>query len=225
MEINNPKYQKQGIHLISSIFTIDKGIIKVLLIKRKNEPFKNYWALVGGALYNDEELLDGLNREIKLKTGINNIELKLCSVVDEIKTTKNFRMIAISYVGLIDSKKVNILKQTTKTFNSDWFTLNQIPILAYEHNKILDESVNFLKSNLLKSNILKVFYPDGFTIPELQKLIEDILNKKLDRRNFRKKIIGFDYIYDTNLYKNIDGKKPAKIYKFKDNIDDDKNVF
>lgn len=225
MEITNPKYQKQGIHLIASIFTIDKGIIKVLLIKRKNEPFKNYWALVGGALYNDEELLDGLKREINLKTGIENIELKLCSVVDEIKTTKDFRMIAISYIGLIDFKKVNILKQTTKTYDSDWFTLNQIPELAYEHNKILQESVEFLKINLLKSNILKVFYPDGFTIPELQKLIESILNKKFDRRNFRKKIININYIYDTNQYKNIDGKKPAKIYKFKENIEDNKYVF
>ena len=58
MEIKNPKYKNQGIHLIASIFTVDKGIVKVLLIKRKNEPFKNKWALTGGALYNDEDLID-----------------------------------------------------------------------------------------------------------------------------------------------------------------------
>ena len=64
MEINNPKYKNQGIHTIASIFTVDKGIVKVLLIKRKNNPFKDMWALTGGALYNDEDLIDGLKREI-----------------------------------------------------------------------------------------------------------------------------------------------------------------
>ena len=58
MEVNNPKYSNQGIHVISTIFTIDKGVTKVLLIKRKNNPYKDYWALVGGALYNDELLID-----------------------------------------------------------------------------------------------------------------------------------------------------------------------
>lgn len=225
MEITNPKYQKQGIHLIASIFTIDKGSVKVLLIKRKNEPFKDYWALVGGALYNDEELFDGLNREIYLKTGIKNIELRLCTVIDEIKTTPNFRMVAISYIGLIDHTKVDILKQTIKTTDSDWFTLDQIPTLAYEHNKIITESIKYLKNNLLKTNILKVFYPDGFTIPELQKIAESILKKELDRRNFRKKILSFDFIYDTNKYRKFDGRKPAKIYKFKENYGEEKNVF
>ena len=62
MEVTNPKYQHQGIHVITSIFTVDKGILKVLLVKRKNEPYKDYWALTGGALYNDEDLDDGLNR-------------------------------------------------------------------------------------------------------------------------------------------------------------------
>ena len=225
MELNNPKYKNQGIHLLASIFTVDKGIVKVLLIKRKNQPYKDYWGLVGGALYNDEELLEGLEREIYLKTGIKDIELKLCTVYDEIKTTKNFRMIAISYIGLIDKDKVEILKETIKTSNAEWFSLDQIPTLAYEHNEILEESIKYLKKEILNTNILKVFYPKGFTIPELQKITESILNKELDRRNFRKKILSLDFIYDTNKYRNVDGKKPAKVYNFKNNYDYNKSVF
>ena len=71
MEVNNPLYRNQGIHVIASIFTVDNGEVKVLLIKRNNEPYKDEWALVGGALYNNENLEDGLKREIKEKTGIN----------------------------------------------------------------------------------------------------------------------------------------------------------
>ena len=75
MEKNNPLYKNQGIHLISSIFTVEDGKVKVLLIKRKNEPFKDKWALVGGALYNNEEIEIGVKREIFEKTGIRDIDI------------------------------------------------------------------------------------------------------------------------------------------------------
>ena len=75
MQKKNPLYKNQGIHLISSIFTVDKGVVKVLLIRRNNEPYKDKWALVGGALYNNETVVDGMKREIKEKTGINDIIL------------------------------------------------------------------------------------------------------------------------------------------------------
>lgn len=67
MEVNNPLYKNQGIHVISSIFTVDHGIVKVLLIKRSNNPFKDKWALVGGALYNNEDIESGLKEKLKKK--------------------------------------------------------------------------------------------------------------------------------------------------------------
>ena len=75
MRVDNKLYENQGIHVISSIFTIEDGTAKVLLIKRKNEPYINQWALVGGALYNNETLEDGVRREIFEKSGIKNINL------------------------------------------------------------------------------------------------------------------------------------------------------
>ena len=77
MEKNNPLYKNQGVHLISSIFTVKEGNLKVLLIKRNNEPFKDKWALVGGALYNNETIDNGMKREIIEKTGIEDIDLYL----------------------------------------------------------------------------------------------------------------------------------------------------
>ena len=118
MEIKNPKYKNQGIHLIASIFTVDKGIVKVLLIKRKNEPFKNKWALTGGALYNDENLIDGLKREIKEKTGLEEIDLRLCDVFGKKNRSPVMRMVAVSYIGIIDHTKVEIMKETLKTSNA-----------------------------------------------------------------------------------------------------------
>ena len=108
MEIKNPLYFNQGIHVIASIFTVEKGIVKVLLVRRCNEPFKDKWALPGGALYNNEDLDDGLKRELKEKTGITNIDLELCNVFGKVNRSNIMRMVGISYLGVIDNERVSI---------------------------------------------------------------------------------------------------------------------
>lgn len=216
MEVNNPKYENQGIHVIASIFTIDKGKLKILLVKRKNNPYQGYWALTGGALYNDEDLEDGLNREIYEKTGLEHIEVKLANVFGKKNRSPVMRMVAVTYIGIIDASKVEIAKSTLKTSNAEWFSIDEVPHLAYDHNEIIADAIKKLKEEILKTDLLKVFFPNGFTLPELQKVYESILEKKLDRRNFRKKILNMDMIIPTEEEKIFEGKKKAKIYIFKE---------
>ena len=215
MEVNNPKYRNQGIHVVCSIFTVDKGVTKVLLIRRKNEPFKGMWALVGGALYNDEELIDGLKRELKEKTGIENIHLEMANVYSRIDRSPVMRMVAISYIGIVDKNKLSILKETLKTVDCDWFPLDRIPKLAYDHNEILEDAAKLLKERIKKTDMLRYLYPSGFTMPEIQKVYESILGVSFDRRNFRKKLLSLGFIKVSNKTERFEGKKPAKIYEFK----------
>lgn len=215
MQKKNPLYKNQGIHLISSIFTVDKGVVKVLLIRRNNEPYKDKWALVGGALYNNETVLDGMKREIKEKTGINDIELYYSNIYSRVDRSPIMRMVGLSYVGFLDIEKVNLLKETDKTNDSDWFPINNIPELAYDHNEILNDSILKLRELIYDSDILKSLFPNTLTLPELQSVYETILDKKIDRRNFRKKLINDGVIVDINNEKNYIGKKPAKLYKFR----------
>ena len=224
MEVNNPLYKNQGIHVVSSIFTIDKGVCKVLLIQRNNKPFKGKWALVGGALYNNEELEEGMMREIKEKTNIENIQLIPSKNYSKVDRSPVMRMIAISYIGIMDIKKANLVTSTLKTQNAAWFSIDNIPELAYDYNEILSDAVELLKTRIVSSDILKSLYPDGFTLPEIQKVYEAILNKELDRRNFRKKMLSLGLIKDTNKLVKFEGNKPAKLYKFKKNSEN-KNVF
>ena len=225
MEAKNPLYNNQGIHVISSIFTVEKGITKVLLIKRKNEPYKDLWALVGGALYNNEELLDGMKREIKEKTGLEDIDIYFSSVIGDVNRSPIKRMVAVTYIGIIDSNRVNLLKNTLKTSDADWVPIDMAPELAYDHNNILKEAVETLKNKIVETDILKSLYPNGFTMPEIQKVYETILDKKFDRRNFRKKILSIGLIEDTNKTVNFEGKKQAKLYKFNKRKKENKNVF
>ena len=212
MEVTNPKYKNQGIHLIASIFTIDKGILKVLLIKRTNEPYKNMWALVGGALYNNEDLEDGLKREVYEKSGIKDINLELVTVHGNKNRSPLMRMVAISYMGVIDIDSVNILKETNKTSNADWVPINMVKNLAYDHEEILHDALEYLKKRILNSNILACLFPMGFTMPEIQKVYEAILDIKIDRRNFRKKMLSLNLIKDTGKTMRFLGNKPAKLY-------------
>lgn len=220
---SNPKYKNQGVHVVSAIFTMDKGITKVLLIKRKNEPFKGEWALVGGALYNDEEVNVGMNREIKEKTGIENIHIELFDVFSRVDRSPIMRMVGLGYLGIVDKDKYILTKDTLKTSDIEWYPLDKVPKLAYDHNEILDKAYKTLKIRIKSTDLLKSLYPNGFTMPEIQLVYETILNKKFDRRNFRKKLLSLGLIEETNRVEHFTGNKPAKVYKFKDNID--KNVF
>ena len=224
MEVNNPLYKNQGIHVIAALFTVDKGVLKVLLIKRNNNPFKGMWALVGGALYNNETIEDGLKREILEKTGISNIHLEMFDVFSKIDRSPVMRMVAIGYIGIVDFNKVTILKETMKTSDCDWVSIDHIGDLAYDHNEIIKKAIEVIKKRIVQTDILKNLYPTGFTIPEIQKVYEGILGVKYDRRNFRKKLLSLDFIYDTGKLEHFEGKKPAKLYDFKEN-DETKNVF
>lgn len=219
MEVNNPLYKNQGIHVISSIFTVDHGVVKVLLIKRKNNPFKDKWALVGGALYNNEDVESGLKREVREKTGIDNIDLFLVNVHGKVDRSPVMRMVAVSYLGVIDINKANFVKETLKTSDAAFVDVKKVINLAYDHEEILESSLEALKKKIINSNILASLFPNCFTMPELQKTYEAILEVSLDRRNFRRKLLSLDLVEDTGEFANFDGKKPAKLYRFKDKID------
>lgn len=222
MEIKNPLYKNIGVHVIDTVFTIDKGQIKVLLIKRNNEPFKGKWALPGGAMYNNELIEETAKRELKEKTNITNVDLIFGGVEDKIDRSPLLRMLAFIYIGLVDIDKVNILKETNKTLDAEWFSINNIPELAYDHNQVLLKAIEKLKDMIISSNILKKLYPNGFTIPEIHKVYEEILGIEIDRRNFRKKLLTQNIIIDTNETINFEGKKPAKKYMFNEEQKDKK---
>lgn len=221
MNINNPLYKNQGVHVLATIFTVEKGNVKVLLVKRDNEPFKDMWALVGGACYNNETLDQAIKREINEKINLENINLYKAGIFDDIHRSPVYRMFCVSYIGIIDSKKVKINKITEKIKDAEWFLLDQVPNLAYDGNKILENNLEELKNKILSTDILKNFYSGTFTMPELLKTYEIILNKKIDRRNFRKKLLNL--VEEINKEVKFLGNKPAKAYRFKKQIEN-KNV-
>ena len=221
MEVNNKLYKNIGVHVITTLFTVDKGVVKVLLVRRTNEPYRGYWALPSGALYNNELLCDGCARELKEKTGLVGIDLEFASYFDRVDRSSLMRMIGISFMGVINTDGICLQQETLKTSSADFFDISSVPLLAYDHNNVIDKSIEILRSRILDSNILKGLLPREFTLPELQSVYECLLGNSIDRRNFRKKLINEGIIEDLNKTIVFKGKRPAKLYRFCD----DKNVF
>ena len=219
MRVNNKLYKNQGIHVISTIFTVTNGVTKILLIRRKNAPYEKMWSLVGGALYNNETLEDGLKREIFEKSGLKDVQLFQFGTFDEIDKIPNMRMIAVCYLGVVDATKIILTKENRTTSDVEWVPIDQVPELAFNHNAIFKAGLEELRKQIIQSSILKTLFANEFTMPELQKVYEGILDKQFDRRNFRKKILSLGIIEDTNKTISQNGGKPAKLYRFKDIIE------
>ncbi len=216
MNVNDVRYDNQGLHVVLSLFTVDKGKFKVLLIKRKNEPFKNKWILVGGCAYNTETGEEAMKRELYEKTKIKNIDFNMFDVFTNPNRSPLKRMIAIGYIGVCDASILENFKQTEKAADADWFEIDRVPPLGYDHKEILDKAIETLKQIIFTSTIMKKLYPRTFTLPELQKTYEKILDTSLDRRNFRKKLLTYNIIEKTTEVVKQENVKTTNLYKFTD---------
>lgn len=208
----------QFIEVLANIFIIDKGSLKILLLKKKIEPYKGYWCLPSSLLKNNETINESVNKCIYEKTGITSIYVRQNDTISDINRVEDSRLLGISFIGLTDNITL-LLHQEQRDYELKWFDLNNLPKLAFDHNEIVLKSMEFLKYHLIDISMLKHLFPADFTLPELQRLYEQLLNIKIDRRNFRKKFLNLNLIEDTNdLSTGISGR-PAKLYRFKDDIE------
>lgn len=204
-----------------SIFTVDKGELKVLLIKNKQEPYKGYWVLPGNILKNTETIEDNITDAVFDQTGLLKISIEQCYTFSSLNRYPDNRVIAISYIGLVDSINIKLRREEKENIESDWFKIDDLPKLGYDHEEIIKKSLEYLNKKISNINTMKSFFPSDFTLPEIQKTYEYITGKTFDRRNFRKKFIAMDLIEETGDFISGSHGRPAKLYRFKENIKSD----
>lgn len=209
------------VETLIGVFTIDKGKIKILLSKKKEEPYKGYWCLPGNLL-KEEKLEDNINMVLN-NFGIPNLYFKQTKSYSGIELAR-FNSLAVSYIGLIDSITYVLKKEEKEEVELEWFDINSLPKIAFEHHIIINELYEYFKKQIVNSNILRILFPSDFTLPELQKIYEQVLNKELDRRNFRKKLMNLGYIIDTGDINEGYTGRPAKLYRFEDECEE-RNLF
>lgn len=196
------------------LFGYQEGRIYILLIKQKYGPLKGKWALPGGFVRNDESLTHAVRRELKEETGVNVDYLEqLYTFGDDLDRDPRARTISISYFALINTNKV-VLKADTDAEEAQWFEFDKIPSLAFDHRKIIKTAKDRLKAKVHYQPIGFNLLSKTFPFSDLENLYTAILEKPIDRRNFRKKVLGFNILQETNQIKKVGAGRPAKMYRF-----------
>ena len=195
------------------ILTIKNDALQVLLVKRTNEPFKDKWAIPGGYVRMSENLDEAAMRVLKEKTNVENIYLEQLYTFGDPLRHPVSRVITCAYFALIRAEDIEI----ATTSDVSWHKVFDLPPLAFDHKEIIEYSIKRMRERLEFCPIAFQLLPEKFTLTELQKSYELILDMKLDKRNFRKKVLTGSVLKELNEYTKIGSKRPARLYSF-DNI-------
>ncbi len=196
------------------VFGYSDNSLNVLLIKQKYGLLKNKWALVGGFVKDDETLNAAVNRELEEEAGISvNYLEQLYTFGDDVQRDPRFRVISVAYFALVNSTQL-ILKPDSDADDAKWFPINAIPELAFDHKTIIETAQLRLKNKLTYQPIGFDLLPSAFLFSDLENLYCTILEKEIDRRNFRKKLLSFGIIEETDKFSEKKSGRPAKLFRF-----------
>jgi 8-oxo-dGTP diphosphatase len=194
------------------IFTIEQGALKVLLVKRGIEPFAGQYAIPGGFVLENESLDQAAMRELREETGVAEVYLEQLYSFGDPRRDPRGRVVTVAYYALISAEHSQ-LRAGSDAAAAAWFAVDAVPDLAFDHPKILAYAVERLRNKLEYTTVGFQLLPEKFSLSELQEVYEAILGKKLDKRNFRRKLALLKILKPTSEYRR-DGRKPARLYRF-----------
>ncbi|MDR1032651.1 MAG: NUDIX hydrolase [Candidatus Nomurabacteria bacterium] len=206
------KYIAPTVTVDLALFQVINDKLNILLLNRPNDPFKGRWALPGGYVPQGETTLEALRRVIAYKVGIDThrvAHLEQLHVFDAVARDPRGHAVAVTYSGYSGDIAPETLSQTAQFFEVD-----HLPPLVFDHGDIIGYALHRLRNRISYTNLAQTFMPREFTLTELQNTYQAILGKALDKRNFRKRIIGLDMAHETGQTTKNGAHRPAKLYTF-----------
>lgn len=194
------------------LFTILDSQLQILLIKRAAEPFRDVWALPGGFLDIDESLEACAMRELEEETDLGGICLEQLYTFADPDRDPRERVISVAHYALVSADKLSP-RAASDAKAVNWYPIDALPPLAFDHAEIISLAHQRLISKLDDSSIAFQFLAHDFSLSELQSVFEIILNQRLDKRNFRKRILGMDLLEETGKSSRNGNHRPAKTYR------------
>lgn len=197
------------------LFSVIDQKLKILLIKRRIAPFSGMWAIPGGFVKDGESLDQAALRELKEETGLHDIFIEQLYTFGSPKRDPRHRVVTVAYCALISNENLALKFSEFEANNIDWFPVERLPEMAFDHREIISYGADRIKNKLGYSNIAFGLLPEKFRLSDLQNIYEIILEKKLDKRNFRKKILSLDIIEPTGEKVVLGRHRPAQLFRFK----------
>jgi len=201
-----------GVAVDLSIFTVQEGRLELLLIRMKREPYTGKWALPGGRIRGDETVEQAAVRELREKTGLGEVYLEQLYAFSEPARDPGGRCISVAHLALIRGDVQ--LRTTDKYSGIGWFPVTRLPALAFDHKEIAAYAIKRLRAKLEWSDVARNLLDKTFTLGELQRLYEAILGKRLDARNFQRRVQAIGLVKDTGRMRTGQAYRPARLFRF-----------
>jgi 8-oxo-dGTP diphosphatase len=200
------------------ILTVVEDDLRVLLIRRSADPYREFWALPGGVLADDESLDRAAARKLQDETGVQDVYLEQLYTFGELSrgdgkgAAKPDRGVVVTYFALVQHEQVRL--RESETWQPAWHGAYKLPPLAFDNNAVVDYAVRRLRSKLDYTNVAYSLLPKQFTLSELQQVYEAILDHALDKRNFRRRMLSLDIIKPAGGTRMEGAHRPAQLYAF-----------
>ncbi len=198
------------------IFGFDEGELKILLIERNEDPFKGWFALPGYFVEKTEAIENAAQRILYESTGLKNIFMEQFYTFGALGRHPQGRVITVAYYAMIrlTGEKELIKPVTDFAKQAVWVNVKEIPELAFDHSRIFRKGFERIRNKISYQPIAFELLPEKFTLTQLQNLYEVVLDKKLDKRNFRKKMLSYDILKELDEKQKGVSYRAAKFYRF-----------
>jgi 8-oxo-dGTP diphosphatase len=207
------EYPRPAVTVDCVVLGLDSDDLKVLLVQRGVDPFKHAWALPGGFVKDDEELDAAARRELKEETNIEEVFLEQLYTFGTPGRDPRGRVITVAYYALAKLSDYRV-KAATDAENVGWYALDKLPPLAFDHSEIITRAVERLRGKVRYAPIGFELLPPRFSLTQLQRLYEIVLERQLDKRNFRKKILSLGLVVETDEVETGVRHRAARLYRF-----------
>lgn len=195
------------------LFGFDEGELKLLLLQRSIDPWKGYWALPGGFVLMEETTEEAARRILKEKANVGKIFLEQLYTFSDVDRDTRGRVVSVAHYALVKLADYQV-KAGRDTKDAEWFPVSQVPKLAFDHNAIVKTAIGRLRGKVRYQPIGFELLPAKFTLTQLQHLYEAILGEELDKRNFRKKILGMGLLIALDEKEKNVAHKAAQFFSF-----------
>lgn len=195
------------------VFGLDDAGLQILLIQRGLEPFQGKWALPGGFVHLDETIDEAARRELEEETGLEKVYLEQLFTVGTLDRDPRERVVTVAYYALVKLSDHRV-KAATDAREAAWFSVADLPSLAFDHEEIVQKALERLKGKVRYQPIGFELLPPRFTLTQLQRLYETVLERELDKRNFRKKVLGMGFLEETDEVEQDVAHRAARLYRF-----------
>lgn len=205
-------YEHPSVTVDVVIFRLVESSLQVLLIQRRDAPFLDRWALPGGFIKMDESLDEAALRELREETSVTGVSIEQLQAFGEPNRDPRGRVISVAYLALISPEDIKI-KAGDDAAQVQWFAVNAVPKLAFDHTAILKLALQRLRLETEYGDAPFKLLHREFTLSQLQSTYEVILSKRLDKRNFRRKVLQAKILLSTSRRRSGNGR-PAELFTY-----------